>query len=248
MQFLKRWWWVLLLLVPVIAVGGFVVWASTPATPADAALAALESGDAVTVATENWLVFEPTDSEPTVGFIFYPGGRVDARAYAEFAREIAAQGYLVVITPMPLNLAFFDQNAAAAVIDAYPAITIWAVGGHSLGGSMAARFARHNLDEISGVVLWASYPDPDGDLSDATIAAASIYGTVDGLTSLTEIDNSRALLPADTAFVEITGGNHAQFGDYGEQAGDNAADISLAEQQAQVVAATVALLDSLAAE
>jgi hypothetical protein len=53
---------------------------------------------------------------------------------------------------------------------------------------------------------------------------------------------SRALLPADTAFLEIAGGNHAQFGDYGPQTGDNPATISANEQWDQIAAATLALL------
>lgn len=247
-RFLRRWWWALLIAVAVAAVGGFLLWASTPPVPMDPALDVLASDANVAMETDRWLVFRPTTTDPVIGFILYPGGRVDARSYAPAMHTIAAQGYLAVITPMPLNLAFFDQHAAAAVIDAYPAITTWVIGGHSLGGVMAARFAHSNPDVIHGVVLWASYPDPDGDLSTLDIAATSIYGTADGLTSLAEIESSRALLPPDTTFVAIEGGNHAQFGWYGAQAGDNQATISREAQQEQIVAATVSLLDSLMAD
>ncbi len=54
-----------------------------------------------------------------------------------------------------------------------------------------------------------------------------------------KFDASRTLLPADTTWVVIEGGNHAQFGDYGIQPGDNVATISAAEQQTQIVDATV---------
>ena len=87
------------------------------------------------------MCFDPLITEPTTGLIFYPGGKVDARAYAPAAHAIAAQGYLVVITPMPLNLAVFGVDRAADVVKAFPSIKHWAIGGHSLGGSMAASFA-----------------------------------------------------------------------------------------------------------
>ncbi len=70
----------------------------------------------------------------------------------------------------------------------------------------------------------------------------SVYGTLDGLATGEKIEASRALLPADTTWAPIAGGNHAQFGWYGDQAGDNPAAISRIEQQNQIVAATLALL------
>jgi pimeloyl-ACP methyl ester carboxylesterase len=167
-------------------------------------------------------------------------------AYALPARAIAEAGYLVVIVPMPLNLAVFDSNAAERVITAYPGVTHWAVGGHSLGGAMAARFADDNPGAVEGVVLWAAYPDASDDLSEQDLVAASIYGTLDGLATVETVEGARDLLPADTAWVPIKGGNHAQFGWYGEQARDNPATIGRDAQQAQVVEATVAVLAALA--
>jgi hypothetical protein len=60
------------------------------------------------------------------------------------------------------------------------------------------------------------------------------------------IDASRSLLPPDTQWTAIEGGNHAQFGWYGPQPGDNQATITREEQQAQIVAATLQLLQQLA--
>ena len=158
---------------------------------------------------------------------------------------IAAQGYLVVIVPMPLNLAVLDAGRAAQVIAAFPGIRRWAVGGHSLGGSMAANFARRNPDKVQGLVLWASYPADSDRLADSRLAVVSISGTRDGLSTPAKIEASRRLLPASARLVAIEGGNHAQFGYHGAQAGDNDATISRAAQQAQVVAATVELLRAL---
>lgn len=239
--------WILLaaLLLLIIGAAGFVVWASTTPDSEAPALAALESDAAVTVTRGDWLIFTPAGAEPTAGYIFYPGGRVAPDSYAAYARAVAEAGYLVVIVPMPLNLAVFDSGAAARVMDAYPAVEHWAVGGHSLGGSMAARFAHDHLDRVDGLVLIASYPEASKDLSGAALATASIYGTLDGLATVETVESSRPLLPSDTLFVAIEGGNHAQFGWYGAQAGDNPATISAEDQHAQTVAATLRILEAL---
>jgi hypothetical protein len=240
----RKWWWLLLLLLllPVLAVAGFVIWAGTGPEPMPQALAALQSDDAVQVETEPWFIFRPAAGEPSTGLVLYPGGRVDPRAYAPTARAIAEEGFLVVIAPMPLNLAFFAPDRAAEVIAAFPGIENWAVGGHSLGGAMTARFAHQNPATVAGLALWASYPASSDDLSGNGLAVASISGTRDGLATEDEIAASRPLLPPNTQWTAIEGGNHAQFGWYGPQPGDNEATISREEQQAQVVATTLQLL------
>ena len=211
-----------------------------------AAEAALESDARVRVNREPWLVFEPVSSEFTRGFILYPGGRVAPEAYAPLARTLAEQGTLAVITPMPLNFAIFNPAAADAVIDAYPQVSVWLIGGHSLGGVMAARYAHDNPERVAGLVLLAAYPEAHIDLSGRELAVATIYGDRDGLVSLDEIAGSLALLPAAARTVLIAGGNHAQFGFYGAQDGDRPAGIGREEQQAQVQAAISELLVEIA--
>ncbi len=244
MKVLRRWGWIIPLVL-IVAVAGFVVWAQTTNPPMAEALDALQSDDAVTVTSASWLTFAPRQAAP-VGFIFYPGGRVDARAYATELHAIAARGYLGVITPMPLNLAVFNPNAAAGVIQAHPEIHCWAVGGHSLGGTMAAAYADSHRRAVKGLVLWASYPAGSSDLSTSGLPVLSIFGSKDALATGDRIDAARPLLPADTEYVAIQGGNHGQFGSYGAQPGDGTAEITRAEQQAQVVAATAAFLGKLA--
>lgn len=209
---------------------------------AQAALEAPARHDDVVVTTRDWLVFRPTAQEPNTGLIFYPGARVDPRSYAPAARAIAAEGHLVVIVPMPLNLAFLGAGRAAEVGSAFPIVDHWAVGGHSLGGAMAARFLHGNPDDVEGLVLWAAYPAVSDDLSDRNLAVTSIYATRDGLASEEEIEASRSLLPPHTMWVAVEGGNHAQFGWYGPQRGDQPATISRHEQQARAVEATARLL------
>jgi hypothetical protein len=247
---MKTWTKILLAVAVVLllAVAAFVVWAMTPLGPMPEALAALESDAAVQVTTDPWYTFVPTGERSSTGLIIYPGGRVDPRSYAPTARAIAEQGYPVVIVPMPLNLAVFGPGKAADVIAAMPEVERWAIAGHSLGGSMAANFIRNNPDAVEGLVLWASYPAGSDDLSGFTgLAATSIYGTADGVASPEEVLAGAALLPPDTVWVPIEGGNHAQFGWYGPQSDQDIATISREEQQAQIITATVETLERVAA-
>lgn len=244
MKYLKR--FLLIILAAVIAlVAGFVIWAETPLGPAPEALAALQSDAQVNVASAKWITFQPVNSPATTGFIFYPGGRVDYRSYAPVLHKLAAQGYLVVLLKVPLNLAMFSPNTALPVFTAYPEIKHWALGGHSLGGVAAAQFAANNPGKAEGIAFWASYP-ADEKLLGTGIKAVSIYGTKDGLGTLEGIEKARKLLPANTVYVPITGGNHGQFGAYGSQPGDNPAEISSEEQWQQTVTATVQMLQLIA--
>ena len=235
-----------LLIVAVISTLGFVVWAKTAAQPTNIALQALKSDSQVTVTQhDGFITFEPATQRTTTGFIFYPGGRVDYRAYAPVLRKIAEQGYFVAVVKVKLNLAFFDVNAADKVIAAYPQIERWGIGGHSLGGVAAALYTKDHLDTIRAIAFWASYPADDS-LKKSNILVMSIYGTKDGLSTGGTIEESKTLLPAHTQYVSIDGGNHGQFGSYGIQSGDNAATITPEEQWTQIAAAVVQLLAGLA--
>lgn len=233
---------VALIVLLMMGMGGFVAWAETAPGPQPAAQAALQSTAEVVVQQEPWLIFTPTDRTPTTGLIFYPGGRVRAEAYAAPAQAIAEQGFLVVIVPMPLNLALFAPERANDVIAAYPNITHWAVGGHSLGGAMAATYAHAHQNAIDGLVLWAAYPQESDSLAGSQLLVAQLYGSNDTVLNAERLAASYNYLPAGTTPLVIAGGNHAQFGDYGPQSGDTPATISAAEQQRQTVDATVALL------
>ena len=244
MKIIKRIFLVLLVVVALAGIG-FVIWAETPLGPEPEALAALESDSQVTVTIDDYITFEPTDVQPTTGFILYPGGHVDYRSYAAPLHELAAQGYLVILVPVRLNLAFFEINAAQAPIEAHPEIEHWVVGGHSLGGVASAMFAKDN-PEIDGLIFWASYPADDS-FKNSDINVVSIYGTND-MAGMEKFEETKSLLPQDTQFIVIDGGNHAQFGDYGPQPGDNPATISRAEQQKQAVEASANFLQELSSQ
>jgi len=213
---------------------GIFVWTKTGTYPAGmVALSALESTERVTITQDKWIVFEPANEADT-GLIFYPGGLVEPTAYAPVLQQIAERGVLVILTPMPLNLAILNPGAANAVIDAYPQISTWIIAGHSLGGAAAAIFTENNQNRINYIALWDSYPPSSADLSDNPIPVISIFGTTNNIPNTENFNDKKHLLPADTIFIGIEGANHAQFGDYGPQKGDVVARISLAEQHKKV--------------
>jgi len=209
------------------------------------ALNALQSSAQVSVRTTPWLEFTPAGAQPRAGLILYPGARVDPRAYAPMARAIAESGYLVVVPQMPLNFAIFGADKADAIIAAHPEISQWVLSGHSLGGVMASTYARQNPQRVKGLILLAAYPAGSDDLSQSDLKVSSIFASLDGLATPDKVTSARPLLPPTTDWVEITGGNHAQFGWYGEQPGDQAALISRQAQQEQLVSAALQLLASL---
>ncbi len=232
-------------LLLVLSTAGFFAWAETPSQPQQAALAALQSDDQVTV-TDNgrYITFAPTAGQPEIGLIFYPGGHVDYKAYSPILHKIAAQGIFVALVPVRLNLAFFDIEAGAPVLQDFPNIKFWATGGHSLGGVASTNFAAAH-PEIKAVVFWASYPADDR-LRNSSVKMFSIYGTRDGgLQDGKTIEQYKAFQVPDTQFVVIEGGNHGQFGDYGPQPGDHPATISPEAQWQQTADATVEFLKSL---
>lgn len=239
---------ILIIIAAILAVlvVGFVAYSRIATLdPEQEALDALVTDSVVEVDAGDWIVFSPATLNPRTGLIFYPGAYVDPRAYAPAARDVAAAGYLVVVPTMPLNLAILGFNQAAGVIEAFPEIENWAIGGHSLGGAMAAQFAAGNPKTVDGLVLWGAYPGQNLDLSESALQVVSIYGTQDGVSELETVEASRPRLPAETEWLIIDGGNHAQFGRYGPQGGDLAPQIDPLEQQALTVDGTVRLLQAI---
>ncbi len=213
--------------------------------PLPEALPAMESSATVTVDDGRPITFTPSSGAES-GLIIYPGAFVEPRSYAPAARVLAEDGVFVAIVPMPFSLAIFGSNRADGVVEDHPEIIEWTIAGHSLGGVMAARYAGNHRDTMGGLVLWASYPQDGADLTTWTGVTASVFGTLDGLTTVDDIERSRVRLPADTAFTAIEGGNHAYFGWYGDQRGDNPATITREEQQRIVIDATADVVHSVA--
>ena len=240
MKIRRRLWTWLIGVVAVLSVGaaGANFWVEGQYPYRDAATAALVTDAAVTVEqTDSAIAFIP--DEPVSGFIFYPGGLVPARAYAPLMQALAEEGVLCVVPVMPFRLAVLDMNAADGIAAQYPDITRWAIGGHSLGGAMAASYAAGHGEDFSALVLLAAYSTAE---LPEDLSVASIYGDADGVMNREKYAKYRPNLPENTVEVVIPGGNHAQFGDYGPQKGDGEAAVLPEEQLRQTVQSILPLL------
>ena len=175
---------------------------------------------------DNTMVFNPENA--TKGFIFYPGGKVEYTAYQPLMNACAKQGILCILVEMPFNLAVLDVNAADGFQQMYPEIEEWYIGGHSLGGSMAASYLINHIDDFEGLILLGSYSTAD--LSKTELDVLSVYGSEDLIMNRVKYDENKSNLPNDFIEVIIDGGCHAYFGMYGEQEGDGKPSISNMEQ------------------
>lgn len=192
----------------------------------ETALAALKSDDAVQVTSTDFGYFFDGPSESDV-LIFYPGAKVEETAYAPLLHLIALQGMDVCLIKMPFRLAVFGLNRADRVIEKNDYTGLY-IGGHSLGGAMAANYASTHSDELDGIVLLAAYSTAD---LDDSLKAITIYGSEDEVLNTAKMNELKSSLPDGYREYVIEGGNHAQFGNYGIQNGDGEASVSSEEQQ-----------------
>jgi hypothetical protein len=241
----KKQFRIITFLVLLIVIAFTANWLLSSYKPTDEAVAVFNNNNNVEVSKDKYITFTPRDKAPDTALIFYPGGKVSPDAYAPLCSKIAAQGYMVVVVPMPLNLAVLSPNKAKEVIKTYPNIKNWAIGGHSLGGVMAVSFAKKHADEIKALALFASYPQDKDNISETKLKVLSVWGSEDGCADISKIKAAQTIVPKDSVFKEITGGNHAQFGNYGFQKGDNEAKIPSLDQQSLTVQYTVSLLSEI---
>lgn len=175
---------------------------------------------------DNTLVFKPENA--TKGFVFYPGGKVEYTAYQPLMAACAQQGILCILVEMPFNLAVLDIHAADGIQEQYPEIETWYIGGHSLGGSMAASYLADHIDDYDGLILLGSYATAD--LSETNLDVLSVYGSEDKVMNRNKYNENKSNLPSDFIEVVIEGGCHAYFGMYGAQEGDGTPTIRNEEQ------------------
>jgi len=178
--------------------------------------------------------------QPRAGLVFYPGGKVEHTAYLPLMRACAAEGILCALEEMPFRLAVLDADAAATIPVQFPDTDRWYIGGHSLGGAMAAACVADHTDTFDGLILLGAYSTAD--LSATSLNVLSLYGSEDGVLDREKYEESRKNLPADYAEQVIDGGCHAYFGTYGQQEGDGDAAISPETQIALTAAAISAFL------
>lgn len=241
-------------LLVVLALGwvAAMVWLR-PFAAVEPALAAMRSDARVTVTeSATRIVLTPAAGAPSeVGLFFQPGARVDARAYAAVLRPLAEAGHPVVIAKQPLGIAFLALSAFDGARSARPEVKEWVLGGHSLGGTVAATQADAADADPSapavGLLLYASYPA--GDVSGSlTTPVESVSGSKDGLATPADIAASRADLPAAATFTVIEGGTHAQFGAYGAQPGDGIATITDQQARTLITQASLRFVEDLSPE
>ncbi|MDJ0349501.1 alpha/beta hydrolase [Cryobacterium sp. PH29-G1] len=220
-----------------------------PFSADEPAVAAMDSDTSVTVAEDaTRIVLTPTGVVSTTGVFFQPGAKVDARAYAAVLRPLAESGYTVIIPKQPLSIAFLAITTFDAARSDFPGITRWVVGGHSLGGTVAAIQAdagdSNPVAPVVGLLLYASYPANDISTS-LTTPVLSISATNDGLATPEKIEASKQILPAESTFTVIDGAVHAFFGDYGPQPGDGTPAVSHDDARGQISRDTVAFVSKL---
>ena len=223
------------------SIGAFFIYVGDYYKADEFALNALQSDDLVKVTyVENkYYKFEPIENT-TSAFVFIPGGKVEACAYAPLMREIAKKGYLCILLEVKFNLAILDQNAPKGIQDEFKDIDTWIIGGHSLGGTVASMYLQKHPEEYSGIVLMGSYPQAD--ISTLDINCVIMYGSNDKVLNMDKFEESKQKWPKATSVYLIEGGNHAQFGSYGNQKGDGIATITPYEQWAIAVAHMTPLL------
>lgn len=208
---------IILVILILICAGGFFAYVSNYYHALDYEVANINVTE-----EKDYNIYGNSDSK--TGFIFYPGGKVEAAAYEPIFSRLAEKGICCVLVEMPYNLAVFDSDAAGDVMKDLPKIENWYIGGHSLGGAMVASFAAEHQEDLKGVILLAAYPTDE-----LKIPVLSIYGSEDGVLNKEKYKDSIGLAENLTEIV-IEGGNHAQFGNYGEQSGDGEAQISKENQ------------------
>lgn len=227
----RKWMlWLIPFLVISLAFVIFLIYAEQYYHSDGTANSALRSDETVTVIqTEyGWLFDGPSESD---ALIFYPGGKVEETAYAPLLHHLARQVMDVCLVKMPFRLAVFGVNKAAQVIKKHD-YAHWYIGGHSLGGTMAANYAATHGEQLSDVFMLAAYASkPLGENNKAII----IYGSEDGVLNQGKLEEANRYLPNHSTTYVIEGGNHAQFGNYGRQDGDGNALISAEEQQRRTV-------------
>lgn len=213
--------------------------------PLPQAITALESDNAVTITDNPWLTFTPNTPALEIGFIFYPGGRISHLGYSDLMRKISEKGYLVVVPKMPINMAIFNPNIANKIIAAHPEINKWVIGGHSVGGTAATIFTAAHPEKIDGLAIWSSYPNNSSDLSRLTIPTILMYGGNETGVTDESVGERKHLLPPNSLYIKIEGGDHHQFGSYQLTNEVNLATISLEEQHMQILSAMFGLLKSV---
>ncbi len=227
----------------VLAVVAFVVWANLTYPAERGPLESVAQDERVTVTERDGaIVMSPSQGAETSGLVFFAGAKVEPEAYQATFRETVAAGQTVVIVQSFLNLPLFETRPLSDFTSLAPEIETWAVGGHSMGGVKACMFAESEPEDVTALVLFASYCADDALAGRDDVDVLSLSATNDGLATPEKIEASAADLPDGTRFEAIAGAVHAQFGAYGEQPGDGTPTISDDRARAEITEALAGFL------
>lgn len=211
--------------------------------------AVMQSSSAVSVVDQaTTLAFLPAAAKDKSALIFFCGSGISAQAYAPLLRPVAEAGHPVFVIKLPLRFAPLESNKQTAVDRArtvmatHPEVWRWVASGHSLGGALAARLAHSDAAALSALVLIGTTHPKEDDLSGLMMPVTKVYASQDGIAPPQRVLANRGLLPATTKWVQISGGNHSQFGRYGHQLFDGEASISREEQESITRSALLAAM------
>ena len=169
---------------------------------------------------ENGYLFDGPSEDKIL--VFYPGGKVEFKSYAPMMHNLAKKGIDTLIIKVPFNIAFFHTKDINKIKENYN-YSSWYLGGHSLGGVVAAGDTIDN--DIDGLILLASYSTKEIECN-----TLSIYGSKDGILNKKNYNEYKKNLK-NLKEIVIEGGNHSNFGNYGLQENDNLSTIDKESQQ-----------------
>lgn len=219
----------------VVFIGGFFVYASDYYHAEKTATDYLNGTENVSVVkVSNGLLLNGSGNDTAI--IFYPGAKVEYTSYLPLFMELANRGIDCYLVEMPFNLAFLGKERADDIIK-NSSYEHYFIAGHSLGGAMASIYVN-NTDKIDGLIYLSSHSP-----SEINVPVLSVYGTNDKVINLEHYQEAKSLIKNNFTEVIINGGNHAQFGYYGNQSGDGVANITAENQQNQTVDAIIKFID-----
>lgn len=169
------------------------------------------------------------DNNSDTGLIIYPGAKVDYRSYS-YLLNVDANLY---IAEFPYNLSILNSDIDQDIIVTNNENS-WFILGHYLGGVSAISEAEKNPKEYDGVITLGSYPSHGIESSKQNYLA--FFATNDGLVD--DYKGKEKLFPKDAQIVEIKGGNHSGYGEYGFQKNDGKATISK-DKQHQIIVSNI---------
>lgn len=168
-------------------------------------------------------VYFPAEDAKPVGsslpaLVLVPGGRVPRESYRWLGEALALRGVVTAVPEAPYDLAILDAARVPATAELLrsgrgllsglvgPKL---AVGGHSLGGVVAAAAAVDG--GFDALVLLAAYPASGDPVESLQIPSLSIAASRDCSAELDDVRAGWQRLPAPTILATVLGSTHYQF-------------------------------------